>query len=120
MDAETCLIPLIRVRAQVPAMQPVDQSLRLVNVAAQCGCLKPHRVRPRVDSGDILAFDPCQLACHLMQMSAQSSDELHGLGDLGRTRTGIYRSHGTSLSEVLWIKDRVLVKSDYRGQFGPR
>jgi hypothetical protein len=89
-------------------MQPVDQTLRLVNVAAQCGCLKPHCVRPRVDSGDILAFDPRQLACHLMQMSAQSSDELHGLGDLGRARTGIYWSHGTFLPQLCGFKHRIL------------
>jgi hypothetical protein len=66
----------------ISAAQTVDKSLSLSYVFAQCGCFQPYRACPAVRGGDALAFNPFQLGSHLVQLTAQRTDQLHGLGAL--------------------------------------
>jgi hypothetical protein len=67
--------------AQVAAVQPIDENLRLSDVSTQRGGLQPHRACPTVPA-NTLAFHPGQLGGHFVHLMAQRTDQLQRLGNL--------------------------------------
>ena len=80
----------------VTPLEPLNETLCLVNVSPQGSCFVPGGRSPGVPAGRTVAFKPRQLAGHVVQLVAQRAHQFHSLGGIMLIHRGIVASPASS------------------------
>ena len=104
----------------VTPLEPLNETLCLVNVSPQGSCFVPGGRSPGVPAGRTVAFKPRQLAGHVVQLVTQRAHQFHSLGGIMLIHRGIVAPLASSRRETIGARRRLpRVPKSVRSACGP-